>query len=140
MIIDDIKKANTEAMKNRDQNLRNIYSVVINKYMQATIEARTTNTPVTDDEVVRIIQKTIKELDEECANYEKVGNTEEVEKIKNQRAAIECYLPKMLTADEIYKIIEGLTDRAVPTVMRYFKAEFGSRVDMKMVGEQLKKF
>ena len=40
MIIEEIKKANVQAMKNKDQNLRSIYSVVINKYMQAQIEAR----------------------------------------------------------------------------------------------------
>ena len=32
---DEIKKANIEAMKNKDANLRSIYSVVINKFMQA---------------------------------------------------------------------------------------------------------
>ena len=31
MIIEEIKKANVQAMKNKDQNLRSIYSVVINK-------------------------------------------------------------------------------------------------------------
>ena len=34
MIIDEIKKANVEAMKNKDANLRSIYSIIINKYMQ----------------------------------------------------------------------------------------------------------
>ena len=57
MIIDEIKKANTEAMKERNQNLRNIYSVIINKYMQAQIEARLLKKEVNDDDMIRIIQK-----------------------------------------------------------------------------------
>lgn len=140
MIIDEIKKANTEAMKERNQNLRNIYSVIINKYMQAQIEARLLKKEVNDDDMIRIIQKTIKELDEEASNYEKVGNMEEADKIKAQRSAIEGYLPKMLTAEEIHEIILTLPDRSIPAVMRHFKQAYGSRVDMKMVSDELKNF
>ncbi len=140
MIIEEIKKANTEAMKNRDQNLRSIYSVVINKYMQAQIEARLLKKEVNDDDMIRIIQKTIKELDEEASNYEKVGNVEEANKIKAQRGAIEGYLPKMLSAEEIHQIISTLPDRSIPGVMRHFKQNYGSRVDMKMVSDELKNF
>lgn len=140
MIIDEIKKANTEAMKERNQNLRNIYSVIINKYMQAQIEARLLKKEVNDDDMIRIIQKTIKELDEEASNYEKVGNMEEADKIRAQRSAIEGYLPKMLTAEEIHEIILTLPDRSIPAVMRHFKQAYGSRVDMKMVSDELKNF
>lgn len=140
MIIDEIKKANTEAMKERNQNLRNIYSVIINKYMQAQIEARLLKKEVNDDDMIRIIQKTIKELDEEALNYEKVGNMEEADKIRAQRSAIEGYLPKMLTAEEIHEIILTLPDRSIPAVMRHFKQNYGSRVDMKMVSDELKNF
>ncbi len=140
MIIDEIKEANTAAMKSRNQNLRNIYSVVINKYMQAQIEARLLKKEVGDDDLIRIIQKTIKELDEEASNYEKVGNTAEAEKIMIQRSAIEGYLPKMLTAEEIHAIILTLPDRSIPGVMRHFKTTYGSRVDMKMVSDELKNF
>ena len=140
MIIDEIKEANTAAMKSRNQNLRNIYSVVINKYMQAQIEARLLKKEVGDDDMIRIIQKTIKELDEEASNYEKVGNLSEAEKIQTQRSAIEGYLPKMLTAEEIHEIILTLSDRSIPGVMRHFKSTYGSRVDMKMVSDELKNF
>ncbi|MBR2467577.1 MAG: GatB/YqeY domain-containing protein [Clostridia bacterium] len=140
MIIDEIKSANTAAMKSRNQNLRSIYSVVINKYMQAQIEARLLKKEVGDDDMVRIIQKTIKELDEEAKNYEMVGNIGEADKIKLQRTAIEGYLPKMLTAEEIHEIILTLPDRSIPSVMRHFKSQYGSRVDMKMVSDELKNF
>lgn len=140
MIIDDIKKANTQAMKDKNQNLRNIYSVIINKYMQAQIEARLLKSEVGDDDMIRIIQKTIKELDEEAANYEKVGNAEEADKILAQKDAIKGYLPKMLTYEEIHEIIANLPDKSIPSVMRHFKTQFGSRVDMKMVSDELKRF
>ena len=140
MIIDDIKKANTQAMKERNQNLRNIYSVIINKYMQAQIEARLLKGEVNDEDMIRIIRKTIKELDEEATNYEKVGNDEEADKIRLQRDAISGYLPTMITAEEIHKIIENLPDKSIPSVMRHFKTEYAGRVDMKMVSDELKRF
>ena len=140
MIIEEIKKANTQAMKERNQNLRNIYSVIINKYMQAQIEARLLKGEVGDEDMIRIIRKTIKELDEEATNYEKVGNDEETEKIRLQRDAISGYLPTMITAEEIHKIIENLPDKSIPSVMRHFKTEYAGRVDMKMVSDELKRF
>ena len=140
MIIEEIKKANTQAMKERNQNLRNIYSVIINKYMQAQIEARLLKGEVGDEDMIRIIRKTIKELDEEATNYEKVGNNEEADKIRLQRDAISGYLPTMITAEEIHKIIENLPDKSIPSVMRHFKTEYAGRVDMKMVSDELKRF
>lgn len=138
MIIDDIKAANVQAVKAHDHNLRAVYSVLINKYMQAQIDARVTKKEVGDDEMVRIIQKTIKELTEEADNYARVGNAQEQNNIILQRTAIEKYLPQMLTEEEVRKIILTLTDKSIPNVMRTFKTNFGSRVDMKMVSDVLK--
>ena len=139
MIIEEIKKANIEAMKNRDANLRGIYSVVINKYMQLEINARTTNAEITDADVVKLIQKTIKELVEEAENYRKVGHNEEADNILAQKAVLEKYLPQMLSEDEIEKIINGLSDKTVPSVMRHFKTNYNGQCDMKVVSEVLKR-
>ena len=138
MLIDEIKKANVEAMKNKDANLRSIYSVLINKHLQATINARTSGQEVTDEDLIKIIQKTIKELDEEAENYRKVNHTKEVEKIESQKKAIEKYLPKMLSDEEIYNIINTLEDKSVPSVMRHFKSNYNAVCDMKKVNEILR--
>lgn len=138
MIIDEIKKANIEAMKAHDQNLRAIYSVLISKHMQASINARTTGASVDDAEMIRIIQKTIKELEEESANYDKVGNKEKAENILKQKEVISKFLPQMMGADEIKKIILSLEDKSVPSVMRHFKANYNGKCEMKLVQEVLK--
>ena len=138
MLIDEIKKANIEAMKNKDANLRSIYSVVINKYMQAQINARANGKDVDDAEFVKIIQKTIKELEEEGANYQKVGNVAEYEKIEIQKKVLEKYLPQMLSKQEIEKIIAGLEDKTLPSVMRHFKMNYNGKCDMKLVSEVVK--
>lgn len=138
MIIDEIKKANVQAMKDKDANLRSIYSVVINKYMLATVEARTTGKEVDDAQMVKIIQKTIKELEEEKANYERVGHTETANNIAAQKAVLEKYLPQLLSEEEIKKIILSLDDKTVPAVMRHFKLNYNGQVDMKTVSDVLK--
>ena len=138
MIIDEINKANIQAMKDKDNGARTIYSIVKNKYLMASVDSRTSGKEVDDAEMVRIIQKTIKELDEECENYRKVGNNEEVANIEHQKEVLAKYLPKMLSAEEIRAIIDGLDDKTVPAVMRHFKTNYNGKCDMKTVSDVLK--
>ena len=138
MIIEEIKKANIEAMKNKDSKARAIYSVIMNKHLLATVDARTSGKEVDDADMVRIIQKTIKELEEERDNYKMVGNMEEVETIEYEKSLIEKYLPQMLSEEEIKGIIETLEDKTVPSVMRHFKTNYNGKVDMKTVSNVLK--
>lgn len=139
MIIDDIKKANIEALKNKDKNARNIYSILLNKYLLASVEARTNGTEVGDETMVKIISKTIKELDEEQENYIKAGNREQANNILAQKETIKKYLPKMLSEAEIAEIISKLPDQSTPAVMKHFKANYNGKVDMKLVSTVLNK-
>lgn len=139
MIIDDIKKANIEALKNKDKNARNIYSILMNKYLLASVEVRTNGTEVGDETMVKIISKTIKELDEEQENYIKAGNSEQANNILAQKETIKKYLPKMLSEAEIAEIISKLPDQSTPAVMKHFKANYNGKVDMKLVSTVLNK-
>ena len=138
MIIDEIKQANIQAMKEKDSLGRAIYSVIMNKHLMATVESRTNGKEVEDADMVRIIQKTIKELEEERDNYAKVGNAEEVKNIEYQKSLIEKYLPQLLSEEEIKTIILGLEDKTVPSVMRHFKTNYNGKCDMKVVSNVLK--
>lgn len=138
MIIDDIKSANVQAMKDKDQRARGIYSVLMNKHLMAQVESRTNGKEVEDADMVRIIQKTIKELDEEKENYARVNNSEEVENIEYQKSLIEKYLPQMLSEEEIKAIIDTLEDKTIPSVMRHFKTNYNGQCDMKVVSNVLK--
>lgn len=126
------------ALKEKNTNARSIYSILMSKYMAQSIEARARGEEIGDVEMVKIIQKTIKELVEEADNYAKVGNKAEADNIMAQKALIEEYLPKMLSEDEIRKIIEGLEDKTVPSVMRYFKTNYNGKCEMKTVSDVLK--
>ncbi len=135
MIIDDIKKANIVAMKEHDAVSRAIYGVVMNKALLNRIEKKEKGFEQTDADLVQILQKTIKELDEERENYIKSGNTNEANNIAKQKELISIYLPKMLSEDEIRAEIAKLEDKSLPSVMRHFKANFAGRVDMGTVNK-----
>lgn len=138
MIIDEIKKANIQAMRDRNMNARAIFSILIDKHLMATVDSRTSGKEVGDVEMVKIIQKTIKELEEEADNYAKVGNAQEVEKINEQKNILTKYLPSMLDEEEIKKIILTLEDKTVPSVMRYFRTNYNGKCEMKTVADVLK--
>lgn len=138
MLYDEIKKANVQAMKDKDAVARSFYSVLLNKIMLENIKKREKNEEVTDADIANILQKTIKELEEEKQNYEKVGNQEEVENISKQIELAKKYLPKMLSKEEIADIINSLEDKSIPSVMKHFKANYNGKCDMRMVQEVLK--
>jgi uncharacterized protein YqeY len=106
---------------------------VINKAVTASIEARAQAKDFLDADVLKIIAKTIKELDDEEDGYRQVNNTLRVESIQKQKAVIGQYLPKMLTEEEIREKISKLDDKSLPSVMKYFKINFAGQVDMGLV-------
>ena len=135
MIIDEIKKDNVQAMKDKNAIARTIYGVVVNKFMLQNIEKRKTGGEMTDADMVAILQKTIKELTEESENYSKVGNNAQVEEINAQKAILEKYLPQMMSEDEIRSIIANMEDKSMPSIMKHFKANYAGKVDMQLVNK-----
>ena len=133
MLIDEIKKDNVQAMKDKNALARAIYGVVMNKVLLANIEAKKDGKELADSDVVQILQKTIKELTEEKENYIKAGNTAEAENIEKQKEILTKYLPQMLSEEEIKAIIDAMEDKSIPSVMKHFKANYAGKVDMSLV-------
>ncbi|MCD8204553.1 MAG: GatB/YqeY domain-containing protein [Coprobacillus sp.] len=138
MLIDELKKANIEAMKAHDSDARSIISVVLTREKTLELDLHEKGEEVKDSDVLSIISKVLKELDEEKEGYEKVGNSERVNGITHQIEVISSYLPSQLSEDEILKIINSLDDKSVPSVMKYFKANYAGSVDMSLVSKLLK--
>ena len=105
MLIDEIRKANVAAMKAHDQNARTAYSMVISAY-QALLTSGS-GKEVGDADVIRLIMK----------------------------EAISVFLPKMLSEAEIRDIIAKLDDKSIPSIMKYFKANYDGKVDMGLVNK-----
>lgn len=133
MLIQELEAANVAALKARDQVSRAVLSVVINRYRMQAIELKASGKEIGDAELTKIIVKVIKELDEEKEGNLKTGRLEEAKNIDLQKAVIEKYLPKMLSEEKIREIIASLEDKAMPSVMKHFKANYDGQVDMSVV-------
>ena len=140
MLFDDLKKANLMAMKNKDMVAKGILPVVINKAMLLNIELKAKNQEMVDADVLNIIQKAIKELDDEILAFTNANRVEKAEELKAQQDYLRQYLPKQLTAEEIREEIAKLADKSVPSVMKHFKANFNGQCDMKLVNTVAKEF
>ncbi len=138
MLVDELKKANMEAMKAHDSDARSILSVVLTREKTLELDLHEKGEEVSDSDVLSIISKVLKELDEEKEGYMKVGNTDRVSGINHQIEVISSYLPKQLSEEEILEIINSLEDKSVPSVMKYFKANYSGAVDMSLVSRLLK--
>ena len=138
MNIDDFKKVKIEAMKAKDKDAVTALNAVINKLMLAGIEKKAVGETLADEDVVKILQKTVNELTEERAGFEKAGRAETVASLDKQIETVKKYLPQLLSADEIKAIINSLEDKSVPFVMKHFKANYAGKVDMKVVNEVLR--
>lgn len=134
MIIEEIRKANIKAMKEKDATARAIFSIVLNKCLLTKISLRLKEKEnLKDEQVIQILQKTIKELTEEVANYTKANNAESAEGAARQKLILEQFLPELMSAEEIKAEIEKLADKKLPTIMKHFKKEFEGKVDMQLV-------
>ena len=133
MLLQDLQKANIEAMKAHDQNARAILSVVISRCKLLEVELRSKGVELSDADVLGIIQKIIKELGDEREGYLKTNNLERAKLIEEQAEIIKVYLPKQLSEEEILAEINKLEDKSIPSIMKHFKTNFAGKVDMSLV-------
>ena len=139
MTIQELKLIKNQAMKDRDKDAVTALNALISKLFNESVEKKAAGTELTDADFARIAQKTVNELTEEREAFANAGRSESVASLDNQIATVKKYLPKLLSEDEITKIILSLPDKSVPFVMKHFKSEYNGKVDMKLVGEVLKK-
>lgn len=135
MLIDELKKAQMEALKEKNTLKRSVLQIVTGKVKLAEIEKRTKNESLTDDDVLLVINKVIKELDEEILAFKNANRTEKVEELTLQRQILEAYLPAQLTEEEIKEIINSLEDKSMPSIMKHFKQNYLGKCDMKLVNK-----
>lgn len=138
MLIDNIKKEKLIAFKNKDNNKRAVLEIVINKYMIAGYEVKANGKELSDADLIKIISKTLKELEEEKASYEKANRIDTINDINAQIEVLSAYLPKLMSEEEIKNVILSLEDKSVPAVMKHFKTNYNGKCDMALVNKVLK--
>ena len=135
MIIDQIKVAKVEAMKQRNDAAKGILSLVADRFLLQSIEAKTTGKTLGDVEMIAILMKVGKELEDERNTYLQNGASDRVANIDQQIAVLKQFLPQLLSADDIRAEIAKLADQSLPSIMKHFKAHFAGKVDMGLVNQ-----
>lgn len=133
MLIDEIKKSRLLAMKNHDEAAKNILGILLSRYSEKAAANR--DKEITDADLVNMIKKLSKELDEEKIAYEEAGRIEQAKEIALQKEVLSPYIPAMMSEEEIRKIIDGLEDKSIKAVMAYFKSNYPTSVDMGLVSK-----
>jgi len=141
---DDITADLKDAMKSRDQVRLDTLRSALSAFTYRRVEA---GHDLTDDEMLAVIQKQVKQRNDSIAEYGKAGRTELVEKETRERDILAKYLPAQKSADEVRAIVreiiaglpaDGRNQGAVmKVVMPALKGQADGNVVRTVVTEEL---
>ncbi|MBI3702021.1 MAG: GatB/YqeY domain-containing protein [Afipia sp.] len=108
MLRDDINNAVKDAMKAKDERKLSTLRMVNSTLKNSDIEARGQGKPpLSDEDILGVLQKMIKQRQESVELYVKGGRNELAEQEKQEIAIISAYLPKQMSDDEMKSAIAG---------------------------------
>src|SRR3569833_837250 len=112
MLRDDINNAVKEAMKAKDERKLSTLRMVNSTLKNADIAARGEGKPpLSDSEILAVLQKMIKQRQESVELYDKGGRAELAAQEREEIAVITTYLPKQMSEDEVKAAIAAtITD------------------------------
>ena len=130
------------AMKNSDKfkatALRMLKSAVL-------LEKTSGKKELTDDDIIMIIKKQIKQRNDSISEYEKYGREDTVNDLKNEIAILESYLPKQLSSEEIATAVDELlkdfpnpTMKDMGAIMKSASSKLGKVADMSLVSQLIR--
>ena len=134
MLKDIILEKWKEAYKNKDENLKSAYSMVKAKILVEEKSGKYT-LPLTDDVVVAIITKEVKELKETQTFYKPEDQMYADINIKIE--ALSEYLPKQMTAEEVKEVISKLMSQETNKgkLIGLTVKEVGNRYDKSKIAQ-----
>lgn len=124
-LIDQIKTQQLEARKNSSESaslLTTLLSEAVN------IGKNNGNRETTDAEVVAVVKKFIKNIDETVSAL--TTRNQDASKFLNEKAVLETFLPKQLTENELTEIAK--TKNGMPDFMKFLKENHNGQYDGKL--------
>jgi uncharacterized protein YqeY len=104
-----------DAMRAKDQTrllaIRAIRSAIIEKEKEGT-------GPITDDDLLAIVQKQAKQRRDALEQYEDAGREDLAQKERDELAIIGRYLPTQLSDEEIHSVVHDIVTRTGATSMK----------------------
>jgi len=134
---DDINNALKDALKAGDKRRVSTLRLVNSALKNADIEARgESRGPLSDDEILGLLQKMIKQRQESVELYQKGGRAELAQQEREEIEIIAAYLPRQMSDEEVKIAAAGIVNeigaqgmRDMGKVMAALKARYAGRVD-----------
>ena len=102
MLREKITEATKQAMKSQDKAKLSTLRLMTAAIQNADIEARTAGKkPLSDDELLGVFQKLIKQRQESVELYEKGGRAELAKQEKDEIEVIKTFLPQQMSETEV---------------------------------------
>lgn len=137
-LLEDLK----DAMKTKNVNKKNAVQMVRTAILQIEKDK---GIEVSDEQILGIVAKEVKTRKDAIAEYEQANRDDLIEKANEEIKALEEYLPKQLTDEELVtevkKVIEKLNATSMKDmgpVMKEAKATIGAQADGKRINEVVK--
>ena len=137
-LLEDLK----DAMKTKNVNKKNAVQMVRTAILQIEKDK---GIEVSDEQILGIVAKEVKTRKDAIAEYEQANREDLIEKANEDIKALEEYLPKQLTDEELVtevkKVIEKLNATSMKDmgpVMKEAKATIGAQADGKRINEVVK--
>lgn len=143
MQMEDILRTDLkQAMKQRDKLKLDSIRLILKDFKEAEIAKQAS---LNDNEVIKIIEKAIKQSQETISDFSKVNNIEAIEKEQARIQLLESYLPKIPSESELATIIDHelkqhtqATISDLGKIMANLRDNLPARSNMKFVSEYLK--
>lgn len=143
MLIDQLKSELNISLKEKNEikvsTLRFLISALNNKFIELQRE-------LTDEDVIGVIGKQVKERKESIAAYTSAGRSELAQREEAEMAILSTYLPQQLSSKEVEKIIDGVISETNASglvdfgkVMGASMAKLKGQTDGNIVSELVKK-
>jgi hypothetical protein len=138
MIRDELKAAQTAAMKARDQPRTQAIRLILAAVKNRDIEARTATAPTDDDAlVVEVLNRMAKQRRESIEMFRKGGAGDRADAEAAELAIVEEFLPRRMDEAETAAAIDAIATEIGATgpkdmgrVMAELKARHGTSLDM----------
>mgnify|MGYP001098340357 CR=1 FL=1 len=137
MLRDDINNAIKDAMKAKEERKLSTLRMVNSTLKNADIDARGQGKPpLSDEDILGVLQKMIKQRQESVELYDKGGRAELAAQEREEIAVISAYLPKQMSDDEVKAAIAAVISETgaagmkdMGKVIAALKGKYASQMD-----------
>lgn len=141
-MIEQIMQDYKTAMKERQENRKLILNYLISQIKNKKIDLQR---ELTDEEVVNLIRKEVKSLQEGMLFLQKAGKGDELKAEEEKRKVLEWYLPQLMTKEQTKNLIQqmvvelGLIDiqKQKGVLMKEIMSKYRGSIDPELVNQVL---